>query len=189
MGLQTRTMVALIQDIGYWIGWMFQVCLKWELVVFYVYGMCEFYLLYVLYYVLPCTHCMWTLTFGAGWAAPGQLKCVTISAERLLLVAVQKFLQWAKAPLGTTQNVLSWLSLHNLTVLTVHHSFILKIKWKIIQLKLCWSCFLTDCKSHTLTESLISNLQLCNVFTITRKPKLNLLHSQMMRSNILRLMQ
>lgn len=35
--------------------------------------------------------CMRTLTFEAGWAASGQLECVSVSAERLLLVAVQKF--------------------------------------------------------------------------------------------------
>lgn len=75
-------------------------------------------------------YCMWTLTFQGGRAAPGQLECVSISAERLLLVAVQKFPEWAEAPLSTTQNVLSCLRLHDLTVLVVHHSFILKSKDK-----------------------------------------------------------
>lgn len=74
--------------------------------------------------------CVRTLTFGAGWAAPGQLERVSISAERLLLVAVQKFPERAEALLCTTQNVLSCLRLHDLTVLIVHHSFILKIKRK-----------------------------------------------------------
>ena len=72
---------------------------------------------------------MWTLTFVAGGAAPGQLKCVSVCAQRLLLVAVQKLAQWAKAPLGSTQNVLSWLHPHDLTVLIVNHGFILKVKW------------------------------------------------------------
>jgi len=62
------------------------------------------------------------LTFEAGWAAPGQLERVSIGAERLLLVAVQKFPEWAEAPLGTAQDELSGLRLHDLTVLIVHHS-------------------------------------------------------------------
>lgn len=70
------------------------------------------------------------LTFQGGWAAPSQLECVSISAERLLLVAVQKFPERAKAPLSTTQDVLSCLCLHDLTVFIVHHSFILKPKDK-----------------------------------------------------------
>lgn len=81
---------------------------------------------------------MWTLTFQGGWAAPGQLECVSITAERLLLVAVQKFPEGAEAPPGTTQCVLSCLRLHDLTVLIVHHSFILKIKRQKITVKF-WS--------------------------------------------------
>lgn len=77
-----------------------------------------------------------TLTFGARCGAPDQLECVSIGAKRLLLVAVQKFSKGAEAPLGTAQDVLSRLRLYDLTVLIVHHSFILKIKEKFM-VKLC----------------------------------------------------
>lgn len=70
---------------------------------------------------------MRTLTFQGGRAALAQLECVSITAERLLLVAVQKFHEGAEAPLHTAQDVLSFLSLHDLTVLIVDRSFTLKI--------------------------------------------------------------
>lgn len=68
------------------------------------------------------------LTFGAGWAALGQLECVSVCAQRLLLVAVEKFPEGVEASLGPVQNVISRLAPHNLTVLVVRHRIVLKVK-------------------------------------------------------------
>lgn len=118
---------------------------------------------------------MWTLTSEGGWAAPGQLECVSIGPERLLLVAVQKFPEGAEAPLSTTQNVLSCLRLHDLTVLIVHHSFILKIKRKTTRVRLCWVChqyYFITYKGHRRAQERIKrhgSLQWLKIWVIFKR--------------------
>ena len=70
-----------------------------------------------------------TPTCGARRAALGELEGVSVGAQRLLLVAVQQFLQRAEAPLGSAQDELSRLALHDLAVLVLHHRLILQMDY------------------------------------------------------------
>lgn len=66
------------------------------------------------------------LTFQAGGAAPAQLEGVAVGAQRLLAVAVQELPDGGAAPLGSAQEELAGLRLHDLTVFVVHRDVVLQ---------------------------------------------------------------
>lgn len=67
-----------------------------------------------------------TLTFQGRRAAPGELECVSVTAQRLLLIEVHEFPEGAEGPLGTAQDIEPCFRLHDLTVFVVNHGFMLR---------------------------------------------------------------